>query len=99
MPLQPATRAGQGVLNGIMIYTRGSEWILFVWIMFVVMANSMEMWGSCPFEMGLTPVCKYCYSQSFVSWNFVMTAMWFLHLYLYVLLLSRGFQFRLRNMG
>lgn len=104
-PLQPAARSSQGVMNGIMLYTRGVEWVVFVWfaellwIMFIIMGNSMEMWGSCPFEMGLTPVCKYCYSGSFITWGSVLVVLWFLNLYLYVLLCSRGFQCRLRTLG
>merc|ERR1719510_1435075 len=60
------------------------------------MAICVEMWGACAAEMGLTPACKYCYSTVFLLWNGILVTLWFLHLYLFVLLVSRGFKMGLR---
>lgn len=83
-----------GLLHGL----ADRQWVFAVWIIealwivFAVMANSMEMWGSCPAEMGIVPVCRYCYSGAFLAWNSVLVVLWILHLYLSVLLVSRGFR-------
>jgi len=91
--------------RGLMAHTNGRRWIMVVWalevlwILFVVMANSMELWGSCPFEFGLAPVCHYCYSRPFLIWNAILVVLWSFHVYMAVLMASRGFCFRPRASG
>mmetsp|Transcript_140074 Transcript_140074/g.390455 ORF Transcript_140074/g.390455 Transcript_140074/m.390455 type:complete len:225 (-) Transcript_140074:57-731(-) len=100
-----ALMESKSIWNGLLAHTERRRWILGVWalevlwILFVVMANSMEMWGSCPFEMGLAPVCHYCYSRPFLAWSTVLVLIWSLHLYMAVLMASRGFCFRPRASG
>mmetsp|Transcript_89497 Transcript_89497/g.191804 ORF Transcript_89497/g.191804 Transcript_89497/m.191804 type:complete len:223 (+) Transcript_89497:149-817(+) len=83
--------------QGLAVNTRGRRWICGVWaleilwMLYVVLANSMEMWGSCPFQMGLSPVCQYCYTEAFLAWSCILIVVWLLQLYLSVLLISRGF--------
>jgi len=95
-----------GVVDGVRMNTKGDRWILLViwaiellWIMFVVIAVLVELWGSCPIITGLPPTCRYCYSGSFLIWNTVNVVIWIYHLYLSVLLVSRGFVFRLTAPG
>lgn len=100
-----AVEEGKSMWNGLLAHTRNRRWILAVWavevlwILFVVMANSMEMWGACPFEMGLAPVCQYCYSRPFLIWNSILVVLWGFHLYMCVLMASRGFCFRPKSSG
>mmetsp|Transcript_21906 Transcript_21906/g.62182 ORF Transcript_21906/g.62182 Transcript_21906/m.62182 type:complete len:224 (-) Transcript_21906:72-743(-) len=103
--LADAAEESKSIWNGLLAHTKGRRWMLGVWalevlwILFVIMANSMEMWGSCPFEMGLAPVCRYCYSQPFLIWGSVLVILWSFHLYMTVLMASRGFCFRPRASG
>lgn len=100
-----AMEKGQTIWHDINSYTKDRQWIIAIWgieslwLIFVTLMIAMEMWGSCPFEMGFTPVCKYCYSTTFLVWNGGLLALWFMNLYLYVLLISRGFSFKLRSLG
>mmetsp|Transcript_102242 Transcript_102242/g.329664 ORF Transcript_102242/g.329664 Transcript_102242/m.329664 type:complete len:224 (+) Transcript_102242:142-813(+) len=103
--VREALEEGKSVWHGILAHTKGCRWVLgiwaleILWLLFVIMANSMEMWGSCPFEMGLAPVCQYCFSRSFLVWSSVLVILWAFHLFLSVLLASRGFSFRFRAMS
>uniref|UniRef100_A0A7S2DU42 Uncharacterized protein n=1 Tax=Alexandrium andersonii TaxID=327968 RepID=A0A7S2DU42_9DINO len=103
--ISQAVEEGKSMWNGLLAHTKGRRWILGIWslevlwILFVVMANSMEMWGACPFEMGLAPVCQYCYSRPFLIWNSILVLLWAFHLYMAVLMASRGFCFRPRASG
>mmetsp|Transcript_52017 Transcript_52017/g.161425 ORF Transcript_52017/g.161425 Transcript_52017/m.161425 type:complete len:225 (-) Transcript_52017:130-804(-) len=96
---------GRSIWSGILAHTRNRRWILGVWalevlwILFVVMADSTEMWGACPFEMGLSPVCRYCYSRPFLIWTAILVVLWAFHLFMAVLLASRGFCFKPRASG
>lgn len=67
-------------------------WILeIVWIFFLFLACVMEMWAACPLDIGLSLACWHCYSGSFLAWGMTFCVVWSLHLYLTVLLVSRGF--------
>lgn len=96
---------GHTVLHDLLAFTSDRQWIYvvwgleFLWLLFVVAVCSMEAWGACAFEMGITAVCQYCYSGVFLFWNAVMVAFWSLHLFLFVLLVSRGFFFKVRFLG
>lgn len=100
-----AAHSGGSVWHGVMAHTEKTQHFYMAWgcevfwILFVIMATTMEMWGSCPFEMGLAPVCTYCYSTPFVAWTAVLLVSWLLHLYLFVLLVSRGFRLSMRRLG
>merc|ERR1719181_2391500 len=59
----------------------------------------MEMYGACAFELGTTSYCTYCYSSQFLTFLFGLIVLWMFNLYTYVLLLSRGFQLKLRFLG
>lgn len=100
-----AGREAVEVWSNLLRYTRTKPWVTFVWsleilvLLFVLMAVCMEAYGSCPYEMGLAPVCKYCYSTQFLVWNSVLVLLWFLDLYLFALLVSRGFTLTMRKLG
>lgn len=105
-PILPkAIRESNSIWHGLLEHTAEFPAIYIVWglelfwLLFIVMATSMEMWGSCPFEMGLAPVCQYCYSTVFLVWDVVLVVAWFFNLYLFVLLTSRGFQARFMALG
>mmetsp|Transcript_49920 Transcript_49920/g.99069 ORF Transcript_49920/g.99069 Transcript_49920/m.99069 type:complete len:214 (+) Transcript_49920:97-738(+) len=99
--LSEAVDDGRGAIFGLMVHTKGRRWLLLVWcteilwLLLVVTAISAEFWGSCPFESGPLPVCRHCMAQSFLLWNLVLVVLWSFHLYLSILLASRGFQFGL----
>lgn len=91
--------------HGLLVHTREYTRIYLIWafeilwLLFLSMVMTTEMWGSCPFELGLAPACVYCYSLPFVLWSFVLTIVWFLNLYLFVLLVSRGFSITVAKFG
>lgn len=95
----------QPVWHDLLAQAERQTWRWAVWsvevmlMLFVVMAFSMEMWGSCPFEMGLEPVCQYCYSKTFLVWNLGLVVLWFFNLYMFLLLVSRGFVLRFTDLG
>lgn len=100
-----AVQVHHSIWHNLLLYQQDRYWVFMVWaletfwLLFVIMANVMEFWGSCPYEMGLAPVCQYCYSSNFLLWNGVWVFLAFLSLYEYILLRSRGFQFFARTMG
>lgn len=94
------------VWHGVLTHTMNTQWFYIAWgaeifwVLFVVMAVTKEMWGSCPFEDTMfVPNCRSCFSTTFVMWTIGLAALWFLHLYFFVLLVSRGFRFHLRHLG
>lgn len=100
-----AFHKGHTIFHDLLVFTSDRPWVFVVWaleifwLLFVVTACTMEMWGSCSFEMGQTSYCSYCYSSPFLVFLFGLVTIWFFNLYTYVLLLSRGFQLRLRYLG
>lgn len=105
--LGPQTAAEQGktIAHNLVFFTKDRKWLYGVWGLevlwhaFMVMAIAVELWGSCPFQSGFAPVCRYCYSEGFLLWLGVTVLLWGLNLFTYVLLVSRGFSFRLRTLG
>eukprot|EP00929_Paragymnodinium_shiwhaense_P062488 TRINITY_DN31196_c0_g1_i1.p1 TRINITY_DN31196_c0_g1~~TRINITY_DN31196_c0_g1_i1.p1 ORF type:complete len:234 (+),score=39.49 TRINITY_DN31196_c0_g1_i1:87-788(+) len=100
-PRLPDKLKGEQFWENLVRETRGrmcSTW--FGWcletlaIVIVVMAMAMELYGSCPVEMGLLPTCRYCYSEQFLWWHGVFVSLWFFDLYFFVLLVSKGFAMR-----
>lgn len=94
---QKPLMGGEKVWYNLLRETKEKWWLSFTWtlevllILYVCMAMSMEIWGACPHEMGIAPVCQYCYSTAFLIWDVVLVCVWFLDLYLFILLVSRGF--------
>lgn len=90
--------ARPSIWHNLLMYQKDRYWMFAIWalevfwLLFVVMANVMELWGSCPWELGLAPVCQYCFSTRFLAWNGIYVTLAFLNLYVYILLRSRGFQ-------
>lgn len=99
------TDTKQSLIHDVFVGTSERQWIFIVWSLevfwmcLIVTSCCMEMWGSCPFEIGLTPVCQYCMSGTFLTWLWCLVALWAFSLYTYVLLTARGFQFKLRYLG
>mmetsp|Transcript_26577 Transcript_26577/g.84308 ORF Transcript_26577/g.84308 Transcript_26577/m.84308 type:complete len:223 (-) Transcript_26577:55-723(-) len=93
---------GKSVWHGVLFHTQGCRWVVGVWVVeaawlvFVTMASCMEAWAACPFDLGLLPVCRHCYSWPFLAWNAALALLWSLLLSLYVLLVSRGYSLRPR---
>mmetsp|Transcript_31927 Transcript_31927/g.56328 ORF Transcript_31927/g.56328 Transcript_31927/m.56328 type:complete len:238 (-) Transcript_31927:96-809(-) len=102
---QELKQQARSVVHDLFVYISDRQWIFIVWslevfwIAFIVTSCSMEMWGSCPFEMGMAPVCQYCMSTTFLTWLWALVVLWTFTLYTYVLLTSRGFSFKLRYLG
>merc|ERR1719282_1149135 len=55
------------------------------------MATSMELWGTCAYEKGWVPQCRYCFTEVFLSWSAILVWVWIQHLFLSILLTSKGF--------
>lgn len=100
-----AIQQGHTIFHDLLVFTSDRQWIFLVWaleifwLLFVVTACTMEMWGACAFELGASSYCTYCYSSQFLTFLGVLVGLWVFNLYSYVLLLSRGFQLRLRFLG
>lgn len=100
-----AMQQGHTIFHDLMVFTSDRQWIFLVWaletfwLLFVITACTMEMWGACAFELGASSYCTYCYSSQFLTFLGVLTALWMFNLYSYILLLSRGFQLKLRFLG
>lgn len=88
----------QTLWQGLYANTKHKRWVLGVWamelmwILFILMANSMEMWGMCPYDMHVSAACLYCYSGPFLAWGCILVTFWGMDLFLSVLLASRGFR-------
>lgn len=103
---QPQVMAqGQTIFHDLLVFTSDRSWIFLVWaleifwLLFVTTACAMEMWGACAFELGSAFFCTYCYSSEFLTFLGVLVVLWTFNMYTYVLLLSRGFQLKLRFLG
>jgi len=89
----------QTVWQGLMVHTKHKRWVWGIWAMelmwmlFMLMANTMEIWGTCPYQMRVSAACLYCYSRPFLAWSFILVTFWGMDLFLSMLLVSRGFQF------
>jgi len=94
---------GQTVWQGLMANTKHKRWVWgiwameLLWILFILMANAIEIWGTCPFQMRVSSACFYCYSQPFLAWSFVLVTFWCMDLVLSMLLVSRGFKFTFKR--
>lgn len=97
----------ESIWHGVLHYTRKQSWVLVVWatevfcLLFIFSVAGMEFWSSCPSEVGWiwgwAPVCQHCYSATFMVWDGVLIVMWFVHLLLTILLVSRGFSYQMRG--
>jgi len=100
-----AFQQGHTMFHDLLVFTSDRPWIFLVWaleifwLLFVVTACTMEMWGACAFELGTASYCTYCYSSQFLTFLWVLVGLQAFNLYTYVLLLSRGFQLKLRYLG
>jgi len=100
-----AMQQGHTIFHDLLVFTSDRQWIFLVWglevfwLLFVVTACTMEMWGACAFELGASTYCTYCYSTQFLTFLWVLVGLWTFNLYTYILLLSRGFQLKLRFLG
>lgn len=64
-----------------------------LWLVFLFVAASVELFNYCPFETGLIPHCNRCFSTTFLAWVGIHVFAWTLDIYVYILLVSRGFRF------
>jgi hypothetical protein len=103
-----AVQQGHVIFHDLLVFTSDRTWIFFAWslevfwLFFILTATTMEMWGSCAFDIHLWQAhthCSYCYSNAFVLFLGVLLVIWTFNLYTYMLLLSRGFQLKLRFLG
>mmetsp|Transcript_116958 Transcript_116958/g.183969 ORF Transcript_116958/g.183969 Transcript_116958/m.183969 type:complete len:239 (-) Transcript_116958:15-731(-) len=99
---------GHTMFHDLLVFTSDRQWIFLVWafeifwLLFVITVASMEVWGSCAFDITLFQqhtFCNYCYSNAFLLFIGVLVLLWAFNLYTYVLLLTRGFQLKLRFLG
>jgi len=96
---------GHTMFHDLLVFTSDRPWIFLVWsieifwLLFIVTSCTMEMWGACAFELGTASYCTYCYSSQFLTFLWGLVLLWSFNLYMYILLMSRGFQLKLRYLG
>ncbi|CAD7924522.1 unnamed protein product [Amoebophrya sp. A120] len=90
------------VIPGLFRHTRQARFLRRGWvvelglILFSLMAAGLEITHQCAFSDILAlapPRCEMCYSNVFLFLLVILAAIWFLNLYLFALLKSRGFHF------
>lgn len=98
MPRAPEKLAGEQFYENLVRETQGrlcTTW--FAWcvelllIALVVMMMATELYGACPVEWGLLPTCRYCYSDTLLTWFGIFATLWFVNVFFFVLLVSKGF--------
>lgn len=95
-----------GVLHSLWFYTAGRRWWLItswviemIFVLYLVVGFTFEAALHCPLEMGVTPYCEKCYDDQFLIFGFLWTLFWLANLWTYVCLISRGFSWRIQNLG
>lgn len=63
------------------------------------MATIAEVWSGCAIDASWAHGCRHCYSGLFVTWNAIFAFLWMYDLYLYVLMVSRGFRVHLLHLN
>mmetsp|Transcript_22662 Transcript_22662/g.52898 ORF Transcript_22662/g.52898 Transcript_22662/m.52898 type:complete len:245 (-) Transcript_22662:7-741(-) len=102
--LPKVVHTAHGVWHSLLDNTQQCRWIFgawtveVVWMLFVTMLASVEMWSACPLEFG-SLTCHHCYSGTFLTWQAIVIALWAFSLYTFVLLVSRGFSMSLKRLG
>lgn len=88
------------VWKGIRMHTTPEVrlvWALeLVWLGIVTFLCCFELGRNCVFDGAVLPRCHYCGSVTFILWAFLLVVLWFLNLYTYILLASRGRRFSVR---
>jgi hypothetical protein len=96
---------GHTHFHDLLVFTSDRPWVFVMWalevfwLLYVMTACAMEMWGACSFDLGTASYCTYCYSNEFLTFLIVLIVLWTFNLYTYALLASRGFQLKLRYLG
>jgi len=69
-------------------------WAAEILVLLVIfMAMFIELWSSCPLELGIWPACRLCYSYNFLSFLGIWVIVYFLNLFVFGLLVAAGFTF------
>lgn len=97
--LIPATIDHCTWLGGnIWYYTDGNRWWIAVWLFEALAVLGIgimivqEIYSGCPIVLGLDPYCRRCGSLRLLSWLSVAAVGWAANLFVYTLLVSRGFR-------
>lgn len=96
---------GHTIFHDLLTFTADRPHFFLTWslefffMIFVLMVSSMEMWGACGFDFGLSAQCRYCYSTPFLVFCFGLVVLVGFNLYTFVLLVTRGFHLNLRTLG
>lgn len=70
----------------------GMTWVIEVILfIFTSLFIAFEFWTSCTRDVGL-PHCYGCYTSAFITWSMVWQGLWVIHLYTFLLLVSRDFE-------
>jgi len=76
---------------------KGTGKMAIVWVIeiftfvFTVFFIAYEFWTSCTRDVGLSH-CYGCYTSSFITWSMIWLFLWIVHLYTFLLLVSRDFE-------
>lgn len=91
--------SGQAAEN-LQFFTHRKPWVWgywgveILWVMYLLVMGSIEFFRYCPFETyGVLPHCGRCFSTTFLTWIGIFVLTWSLNLFVYILLVSRGFRF------
>jgi len=73
-------------------------WVVeLLWMGLINMAMVYELTVYCAMSESLMPTCRHCGTSNFIVWLAPLSILWFLNLYTYALLVSRGAHFSLTN--
>ena len=67
-------REGGQALENLQFYTQRKTLVFLfwglevIWIVYLFVAASVELFSFCPFEMGIMPHCDRCFSSWFLAW-------------------------------
>lgn len=96
----------RGVMEGIWFYTAGRRWwLISCWVielivvLYLLVSFTYEAVKYCPLELGVGVYCQRCFDVQFLTFGYIFVLFWLGNLWAYVLLISRGFSWRLRGLN
>lgn len=96
----------RSVLHGVWFYTEGRHWWLITcWIVelivvvYLLIVLTYEAVMYCPLDHGVNPFCEKCYDTEFLVFGYTWALFWLGNLWAYVLLISRGFTWKVKELN
>jgi len=102
--VQPLVQ-GWKICKDILYFTSERRWVLVIWALEVPVLLTLcvilylEFERACEILPGGVLYCQLCGQSSLLAWNSVWVYMWSLNLFVYVLLISRGFGWSLGSIN